>query len=154
MTTTTYVYGTPVAVSIALDGMAPSGLNAQRSTPVTSPKGAVNYEIAVTIVGGANLAPNAAVQIYLYTSGDNGTTWETGASTSASIPLQGSERMIASLPVPSVGTAYKVFTLSDIARAANFVPPRDWGILVSNMTGAALGVGCSITVRDIQETQA
>jgi len=152
-TTKTYVYGTPVAVTIALDGMAPSALKAQRSTPVAAPKGAANYEIAVTIVGANNLAPNASVQIYLYTSGDNGMTWETGGNTAASITLLGSERTIATIPVPSGGTTYKVLTLSDIARAANFVPPRDWGILAANTTGAALGTGCSITVRDTQEAQ-
>lgn len=152
MAVNSVVYGTPVALTIALDGLAPSQFTAVRSSNVSNgTDGWESFEVALTIVGGAGA--NGTLQVYVDASGDNGVTFESGVAAAGSVSLNGFEQQVASVPVIDGVTTRRVFLLSSDARSGRRHAPRDFALLVTNTSGAALGVGCIMTVRGIR-TQA
>lgn len=143
------IYGTPVTLSIALDGLAPSQFTAVRSSNISNgTDGWESFEVALKIVGGAGA--NGTLQVYVDASGDNGVTFESGLAAAGSVALSGFEQQVANIPVADAATTRRVFLLSSDARSGRRHAPRDFALLVTNTSGAALGVGCSMTIRGIR----
>lgn len=140
-------YGSAAAVTVTLTGLPSSEAGvARRSASISNSDGFEDFEAQVTIVGASSIVEGSAAYVYLYASADNGVTWETGGNTDAQIYLSGAERCIGFVPMKSGVAVTKVF---NIAMRGGFVP-RDFGLVVSHNSGAALPSGCSIYVRGVR----
>lgn len=141
------VYGSSAPVTITLTGLASSEAGvARRSASISNSDGFQDFELQVTITGASAIAENSAAFVYLYSSADSGTTWETGGNTDALITLSGAEKCLGSVPMKAGASVSKVFT---VAIRGGFVP-RDFGICVSQNSGVALPSGCAISIRGVR----
>lgn len=92
--------------------------------------------VALTVTVGTVSGTNPYVAVYAYASADDGTTYETGGSSDAGFTLAGDEKLLGIIATPANTTAYTgVF---NVAKAYGGVMPRNWGIIVSNISGSTL----------------
>lgn len=111
--------------------------SAQRSAAVDNSSNLyVDAMVLLSVTTGTVSGTNPYVAVYAYASADDGTTYETGGSTNAAYTLRGDEKLLGIIATPANTTAYAgVF---NIAKAYGGVLPRNWGIIVSNISGSTL----------------
>ena len=109
----------------------------QRLPGLTNSAGYLDLEILVQVKtkdADRVARSNPRLDVYWYSSLDDGVTWETGGNTSAVIDLMGSERHLIELSVPQPKVLYST-SFSFCQRARRLYLPKHLGIVVANFTG-------------------
>ena len=104
--------------------------SARRGATITNSSNKfLNVLMHVAFLTGTVTTP-ATGSLYVYASGNDASTFETGGSTDAAYTMRGSERLVGVETATANTTTYHV--LGSIAAAYDGFMPRDWGPIFLN----------------------
>ena len=90
--------------------------------------------------GASGVSATGLIDVYVYGTVDGGTTYgdsATGSDAAITLPSPPNSALLVSLTANANATTYKSNPMA-VAQAFGGVLPEKWGIIVSNLTGAAL----------------
>ena len=147
-------YGSNVSITITLDALANTTVYAgQQSTAISNLSSLyLDALVQLTIVSASSgVSTTGTVDVYAYGSTNGGTTYtDTVTGVDGAITLTSPPNVVklGTINVVAVSTTYhsKLFS---VAQAFGGTLPANWGIIVLNKSGAALGTGCSATYQGL-----
>lgn len=166
MTTTQVIYGPSILltdgngqalVNGTLNSLGPDRNKAYRIAPHINADAYQDYEITVGIKGVADTDPGSQVSVYLYSSADDGASYEYDGA-SAIVPglvtLTGNETLLGLMYLDGNTLIQKTFSLSANQRFNRGFPPSHFGPLVVNATYAPFNAAdCFVRVRGIRNQE-
>jgi len=127
------IYTAKQAITITLANKATGVVQRSASVSMSSQ----NFvEVIISLIwksGASSTSATGYVSAYLYTSGDDGTTFTAGGNTDAVYTLKGDELSLGS-PMAAIANATTYSQNWSVVRAFGTVP-RDFGVIIANNSG-------------------
>ena len=148
-------YATSTAITITTDSLASSQTVGRASTAVNNETNLYLDALLSCVIPLATGTPANDQAIYVYAYGTtNGTDFTEGVSgTDEAFTINNPTglKLIGVIPTPTGGITYNGGPW-DVSAAFGGLLPEEWGIVVINYTGLALGTGTSWTYQGISVT--
>lgn len=140
-------YTSKVDITITLDALADGSARQSVKVNNTSPL-ELDGLLSVKIVAGV-VANDKKVLVYGYGTSDDSTYTDgaSGADAAYTMTDQTNLKLIGEINTPAAGTYRGTFS---VARAFGGILPKQWGLVVVNKTGAALGSGCAADAQGLK----
>lgn len=148
MATINQLYGTTnQAITCTLPSLGSTSL--RESTAISNTANLfMDVKIQVKIkTNAAGTSATGAVNVYAYATADDGTTYSGGATGTDAAYTANKDQLVYLGSIPAVANATTYVGLFNLARAFGYGGiPAKWGIVVENLSGAALDASVGAAV--------